>query len=159
MPTMLGGKPAKNAMTWLRRSRFALCLRRQHRSLNVAAKAFPWHQLIDGLKRIALRRESRQPIIRIEESELHHRASPRIMPSGSKLARVRKIGYFSIMYGKAGTTPSYVPGTLPTWPMYGNWPSLTARQESDRLLNPPNAADLSQSRQIADRGHRMPPRG
>src|SRR5208283_3441415 len=73
----------------------ALCLRRQRRSLNVAAKAFPWHQPIDGLKRIALRRECRQPIIRIEESELPHRASPRIMARGSRLARVRKIGYFS----------------------------------------------------------------
>src|SRR5674476_334593 len=73
----------------------ALCLRRQYRSLNVAAKALPWHQPVDCLKRIALRRECRQPIIRIEESELPHRASPRIMPSDSRLARVRKIGYFS----------------------------------------------------------------
>ena len=34
----------------------AICLRRQHRGLNVAAKAFPWHQPVDCFKRIAFRR-------------------------------------------------------------------------------------------------------
>ena len=45
----------------------ALCLRRQHRSLNVSAKALPGHQPGNGFKRVAFRRECRQPLIRIEK--------------------------------------------------------------------------------------------
>ena len=65
---------------------FALCLRGQHRSLNVFGKALPWQQPGDGFKRVALRRECRKPLISIEKAELPHRESQRIMQSNSKLA-------------------------------------------------------------------------
>ena len=63
--------------------------------IQVATKPFLCHQSIDCLKQIALRRQCRRRIIRIEKSHAPHRLSPKIMPSGSELARMRGINYFS----------------------------------------------------------------
>jgi hypothetical protein len=47
--------------------------RRQHYRLNLGAEALERHPPIDHLQRIALRRNRRKPLVRIEKSELSHR--------------------------------------------------------------------------------------
>src|SRR5205807_1627008 len=44
--------------------------RRQHHRLDVGAKALPWHQSINRFERIALRRQCRQSLLRIEKPQL-----------------------------------------------------------------------------------------
>src|SRR5205085_1871273 len=51
-------------------------VRRQHDRLDVGAKTLPWNQPIDGFERIALRRQRRQPFLRIEKTELTHPRLP-----------------------------------------------------------------------------------
>src|SRR5208282_874385 len=51
-------------------------VRRQYNRLNVGAEALPRHQSINRFKRIAFRRQARQPLFCIEEPELTHPSLP-----------------------------------------------------------------------------------
>src|SRR2546423_2919254 len=51
-------------------------VRCQNDRLNVGPKAFPWYQPINSFERIALRRQCRQSLLRIEKSKLTHLRLP-----------------------------------------------------------------------------------
>src|SRR5262245_8997133 len=59
-------------------------LRCQHHSLDVGAKRLPWHQSIDCFEPIALRRQCRQPLVRIKEPQLPHPPRCPIYGDGSQ---------------------------------------------------------------------------
>src|SRR5262249_27936700 len=70
-------------------------LRCQHYSLDVGAKPLPWHQSIDCFKRIALRRQHDQPLVRIKDPQLPHPALRESSPSRVRFAQVSGRSYFS----------------------------------------------------------------
>src|SRR5262249_45786562 len=70
-------------------------LRCQHHRLDIGAKALPWHQSIDCFERIALRRQCRQPLVRIKEPQLPHPGLRESSPSRARFAQVSGRSYFS----------------------------------------------------------------